>query len=51
MKQDEFAINKIMIASPCSIGWENMEGDERVRFCNACQRVRQFLINNERHLP
>ena len=37
MKQDEFAINKIMIASPCSIGWENMEGDERVRFCNACQ--------------
>ena len=37
MKQEEFAINKIMIASPCSIGWENMEGDERVRFCNACQ--------------
>jgi len=26
-----------MIASPCSIGWENMDGDERIRFCNACQ--------------
>lgn len=37
MKHEEFALNKIMIASPCSIGWENMEGDERVRFCNACQ--------------
>lgn len=37
MKQEEFALNKIMIASPCSIGWENMEGDERVRFCKACQ--------------
>ena len=37
MKREEFALNQIMIASPCSIGWENMEGDERVRFCNACQ--------------
>lgn len=37
MKQEEFALNKIMISSPCSIGWENMDGDERVRFCNACQ--------------
>lgn len=37
MKQEEFALSKIMIASPCSIGWENMEGDERVRFCKACQ--------------
>lgn len=26
-----------MIASPCSIGWENMDGDERVRFCKACR--------------
>jgi hypothetical protein len=37
MNHEEFALNRIMIASPCSIGWENMDGDERVRFCNACQ--------------
>lgn len=24
------------IASPCSVGWERMAGDDRVRFCNQC---------------
>lgn len=29
-------LDSIMIAAPCNMGWENMEGDERVRFCNQC---------------
>lgn len=36
MKADD-AINRMRIASPCSVGWENMRGDERVRFCRECQ--------------
>jgi hypothetical protein len=27
----------VQIASPCSVGWENMKGDDRERFCNLCQ--------------
>lgn len=30
------SLDRIRIASPCSVGWENMSGDERVRFCNEC---------------
>jgi hypothetical protein len=26
-----------MIAAPCNVGWENMKGDDRVRFCGQCQ--------------
>ena len=26
------------MASPCKIGWENMEGDDRVRFCGGCSK-------------
>lgn len=29
-------IDRLRIASPCSVGWENMSGDERVRFCQEC---------------
>ena len=29
-------LDGIMIAAPCNMGWENMAGDERVRFCNQC---------------
>ncbi len=25
------------VASPCSVGWETMTGDERVRRCNSCE--------------
>lgn len=28
---------RMRIASPCPVGWENMAGDERVRFCKLCQ--------------
>lgn len=27
----------VMIAAPCDIGWENMQGDDRVRFCSDCK--------------
>jgi Carboxypeptidase regulatory-like domain len=32
-----FNVNKLRIASPCSMNWENMSGDERSRFCQSCQ--------------
>lgn len=30
-------VDGIQIASPCSMAWSQMEGDERVRFCSACR--------------
>lgn len=30
-------LDDVMVAAPCNVGWENMQGDERVRFCNLCQ--------------
>ncbi len=35
--QQKFDINSLRVASPCSVGWETMTGDERVRHCNSCQ--------------
>jgi len=29
---------QLRIASPCKAPWENMDGDERVRFCRECNR-------------
>jgi len=29
-------LDKIEVATPCSASWEDMQGDERVRFCGAC---------------
>jgi hypothetical protein len=31
-------LDQIKIASPCSADWEQMEGDDRVRFCGECQK-------------
>jgi hypothetical protein len=31
------AINHLRIASPCPANWDQMSGDNRVRFCNLCQ--------------
>jgi hypothetical protein len=28
----------LQIASPCKAPWENMDGDDRVRFCRECNR-------------
>ncbi len=36
MKKD-FNINNLQIASPCHIGWENMTGTDRARFCQSCK--------------
>jgi len=37
MNKQNFDINKLRVASPCSVGWETMNGDERVRHCNSCK--------------
>ncbi|MEP6850152.1 MAG: carboxypeptidase-like regulatory domain-containing protein [Acidobacteriota bacterium] len=36
MKPQGFDINNLRVASPCHVGWENMSGDERKRFCDSC---------------
>lgn len=30
-------IGRLRIATPCPIGWDQMTGDDRVRFCDHCQ--------------
>ena len=29
-------LDRVTVAAPCDAGWENMVGDERVRFCAKC---------------
>lgn len=29
-------LDHVTVAAPCHVGWENMVGDERVRFCGQC---------------
>lgn len=36
MSNRKFDINSLRIASPCPVGWENMTGDARKRFCSLC---------------
>lgn len=36
MTQHDDSIDRMRIASPCHVGWERMNGDERVRFCEQC---------------
>lgn len=31
-------LNRVVIAAPCPISWEQMPGDERVRFCSSCSK-------------
>jgi hypothetical protein len=42
MKRD--AVDRIEIASPCTVSWSSMRGDDRVRFCGQC---RQNVYNVE----
>lgn len=30
-------MNDMQIAAPCDVGFENMQGDDRVRFCTSCK--------------
>jgi hypothetical protein len=32
------ALDKIRIASPCNAGWNEMQGDDRARFCRQCSK-------------
>ncbi|HTA21749.1 MAG TPA: hypothetical protein VK989_20790 [Polyangia bacterium] len=38
------AVDEVAIASPCTVSWEGMRGDDRVRFCGQC---RQNVYNVE----
>jgi len=30
-------LDRVRIASPCHVGWANMKGDDKVRFCERCR--------------
>ena len=30
-------VQNVVIKSPCSVGWETMDGDDKVRFCRQCK--------------
>lgn len=59
MTKQNFDVNKLRVASPCSVGWETMSGDERQRFCGLCslnvynvsemtaQEVQNLIANSE----
>lgn len=34
---EKMTLENIQIASPCSVPWDEMEGDHRKRFCGECQ--------------
>jgi hypothetical protein len=36
MPSDHHLLQQIRIASPCSAAWDEMNGDDRVRFCDHC---------------
>ena len=36
MSQSRVDLDRIAVASPCPVAWDDMVGDERVRFCNQC---------------
>ena len=31
-------VGRMMVASPCRVGWDSMIGDDRARFCGSCDR-------------
>lgn len=37
MSSQENKLDRVRVASPCPASWENMTGDDRVRFCQQCQ--------------
>ncbi len=37
MTNKKFDLNDIRVASPCPPAWEDMTGDDRVRFCAECK--------------
>lgn len=37
-KIDSDILSRVTVASPCSVDWDTMSGDERVRFCQQCTK-------------
>jgi hypothetical protein len=37
MNDQKFSVNSLHVASPCSVGWESMTGDDRARHCHSCR--------------
>jgi len=35
---DQSLLDRVRVASPCNARWEDMNGDERARFCHHCQK-------------
>lgn len=38
MNSPPFVLDQISIAAPCSASWDEMSGDDRIRFCSHCQQ-------------
>lgn len=38
MTPNEELFTQLRIASPCTASWDQMEGDDRVRFCGQCKK-------------
>ncbi len=36
--ESNLLLDSIMIAAPCSMGWDEMQGDDRVRLCGGCNK-------------
>ncbi|HKE04678.1 MAG TPA: carboxypeptidase-like regulatory domain-containing protein [Blastocatellia bacterium] len=36
MTEKNLSLDRLYIASPCSADWDEMSGDDKVRFCNRC---------------
>lgn len=36
MRKCDSPLDHVTVAAPCNVGWDNMVGDERVRFCGQC---------------
>lgn len=36
MSQYTSPLDSVRVAAPCNVGWDNMVGNERVRFCGQC---------------
>ena len=37
MSRDRIDLDRIAVASPCPMAWDDMAGNERVRFCSQCK--------------
>ena len=36
MRKCDSPLDHVAVAAPCNVGWDNMVGNERVRFCGQC---------------